>query len=49
MRSSWLCGLRTSSHELINRDDRQWCRIIGPLFPVRDGIQYAVANAFKDG
>ena len=48
MRWSWLCGLRTNSHELIRRHGRRWCRIVGPLFPVRNGIQYPVAKAFKD-
>ena len=48
MRLSWLRGLRTGSHELITRHGRHWCRIAGPLFIIRNGIQYAVANAFKD-
>jgi len=48
VRWSWLRGLRTNSHELISRHGRRWCRIVGPLFPVRKRIQYAVANAFKD-
>ena len=47
VRLSWLRRLRTNSHELNTRPVRRCSRIVDPLFPIPNGIQYPVTNAFK--